>query len=568
MLDWLLKPKFYTKCNSCVKLIKLRLEFLLNKRNAVLKFLKKDIADLLSSGLDYKAYERAGALLIEQNKLSCYELVANFVGCIFDHLEDFYKQRDCPDDCKEAIPSLMYAAARFSDLPELRELRTLFSKKFGNSLESCISKELRFVEKLRSDPPSKELSIQLLHDLAQEFSIEWHSKTLEQRFFSQLLPEPKHDPLNDYDDAKGHKNNNFAIPRIEDLVTRGEERDKRDHPTSKGYERYILSKERSWRLQSSSGDETTTEYSTQGGSKARSSSLESVSEDELEIKESFSIKLVPPSYVQEKFNKGENNFKKTTESEALTEEESNHDLREPVVQRNQIPRSVRQRHLKPPPGNDNVSDSKIGITIAKLDSSGMKSEKAKEEGDSRDSEERMIDDELLMHCGKKQHDVVLGKNHGILSGIGKANTSADPSQQGHHNRQKRRHAKSDFGATSLPAEETVSKQALKGKSDFGATSLPPEETKGLAKSDFGATSLPPEETVSKQALKGHAKSDFGATSLPPEETVSKQTSKGHARAISLEPQMLRDPAHVHPRLPDYDELHARFTAQRKIAPPP
>lgn len=50
--------------------------------------------------------------------------------------------RDCPDECKEAVPSLMYAAARISDLPELRDLRTLFTEKFGNSLEPYTCKEV------------------------------------------------------------------------------------------------------------------------------------------------------------------------------------------------------------------------------------------------------------------------------------------------------------------------------------------------------------------------------------------------------------------------------------------
>ena len=50
--------------------------------------------------------------------------------------------RDCPEECKEAVPSLIYAAARFSDLPELRDLRTMFTERYGNSLESCINKEV------------------------------------------------------------------------------------------------------------------------------------------------------------------------------------------------------------------------------------------------------------------------------------------------------------------------------------------------------------------------------------------------------------------------------------------
>ncbi|KAJ1429078.1 Vacuolar protein sorting-associated protein Ist1 [Sesbania bispinosa] len=149
----------------------MRLEIVQKRRTAVQKFLKSDIAELLRRGLDYDAYNRAEGLLFEQNMLSCYELIAKFVGCISDHVLDLTKQKDCPDECKEAVPSLMYAAARIGDLPELRELRTLFTEKFGNSLEPYTSKEL--VEKLRRDPPTAERKIRLLYDIAQEFSIEW-----------------------------------------------------------------------------------------------------------------------------------------------------------------------------------------------------------------------------------------------------------------------------------------------------------------------------------------------------------------------------------------------------------
>lgn len=106
--------------------------------------------------------------------LSCYEFIEKFIGCVSDHLEDLIKQRcvflymhacmhfnyvsilkheniaillysDCPEECKEAIPSLIYAAARISDLPELRDLRTVFTEKYENSLEPYISKEVIFL---------------------------------------------------------------------------------------------------------------------------------------------------------------------------------------------------------------------------------------------------------------------------------------------------------------------------------------------------------------------------------------------------------------------------------------
>lgn len=296
----------------------MRLETIRKKRNAVQKFLKKDIADLLRNTLDYNAYGRAEGLFVEQNMSACYELIAMFVGCISGHVRDICKLKDCPDECKEAIPSLIYAAARFSDLPELRDLRTLFTEKFGNSLEPYISKE--FIERLRQNPPSKEMKIQLLHELAQEFSIEWDRKALEQRLYSPPLlheEKPKHDPQNDYGNVKCQKNNDDAW----------------------------------WRVQTSTDNETTTtDNSSQDGPKACSGSFENVYEDdEAEINKPFSSKVVPPPYVKE--NKVESNLKKPSET----------------PQEKPIPRSVRRRPLKPPPEENTVKDFSKAGDDAKLD---------------------------------------------------------------------------------------------------------------------------------------------------------------------------------------------------------
>lgn len=47
-----------------VKLTKTRLEAINRKRNAVEKYLKKDIVDLLKNGLDYNAYGRVSSLFL------------------------------------------------------------------------------------------------------------------------------------------------------------------------------------------------------------------------------------------------------------------------------------------------------------------------------------------------------------------------------------------------------------------------------------------------------------------------------------------------------------------------
>lgn len=319
MFQGLLKPKSYTKCKNCLKLIKTRLETIRKKRNAVQKFLKKDLVDLLRNSLEYNAYGRAEGFLVEQNMSACYELIAKFAGCISSHVRELSKQDNCPDECKEAIPSLIYAAARFSDLPELRDLRTLFQQKFGDSLDPYTSKE--FIERLRQTPPTKEMKIQLLHELAQEHSIEWDRKALEQKLYlpppvlHEEKEKPNHDPQNDHGEVKFPKKINDNVkPKPDDFQ---------------------------WRVRRSNENETaSTNSSYLDSKKSRSSSFENVfEEEETETKKPFSNKHVPPPYVKEV--KGESNLKKTVE--ALPAEKPK-------------PRSVRRRPLKPPPVENTVKD--------------------------------------------------------------------------------------------------------------------------------------------------------------------------------------------------------------------
>ncbi|MED6120054.1 hypothetical protein PIB30_017503 [Stylosanthes scabra] len=291
MFRWFLKPRFYSKCVTYVKFIRTRLENVEKKRNAVHRIMKSDIAELLRNGHYYDAYKRSEKLVLEQNMLFCYELVSQFIGCISDHVQDLTKQSDCPDECKEAVASLIYAAARISDLPELRDLRTLFTDKFGNSLDPYTNNEL--VEKLRKDPPTREMKIQLLHEIAQEFSIELDSKALEQR----LSRQPS---LYQQERPKLEKTEKQVI--VEEEHKKGREYNASSQEGTKEFN------DEQWRQQISSDDDdsSTDASSVHHGRKASSSSLGSISEDDSEI---FSNKkpywLVPPPYLKQKTNNHE-----------------------------------------------------------------------------------------------------------------------------------------------------------------------------------------------------------------------------------------------------------------------
>ncbi|XP_058184744.1 uncharacterized protein LOC131302125 isoform X2 [Rhododendron vialii] len=113
------------------------------------------------------------------NLLSCYDFIEQSCEFILKQLRVVQKQRECPEECRESVGSLMFAAARFSDMPELRELRDTFQERYGSSLEHFVNHE--FVEKMALKPPTMEKKLQLLQDIALEFSLNWDSKGFEQR---------------------------------------------------------------------------------------------------------------------------------------------------------------------------------------------------------------------------------------------------------------------------------------------------------------------------------------------------------------------------------------------------
>ncbi|XP_054782528.1 uncharacterized protein LOC129289790 [Prosopis cineraria] len=287
MFSRFFKSKFYKKSKSCLNTTKLRVEIIQRKRNAVQEFLKNDIAEFLRRGLDYNAYQRAAGLLMEYDKSLCYELIDKYSECVLNHLDDLNKQRDLPDECKEAIQTLIYAAARFGDLPELRELRALLRQKYENSFEPYLSKE--FVTKSRQDLPTRETKIQLLYDIAGEFSLQWDGNALIQQI---------HRPPSM---CEG-RSRDEELSKNEDGSNRGGE-EGRDSP-SQGRNEDVNNV-----TIIDSGDEdestTSTDLSSRDGKKASSSSSSASfsedNDDEAE-KRPFSRGIVPPPYLIPKPN--------------------------------------------------------------------------------------------------------------------------------------------------------------------------------------------------------------------------------------------------------------------------
>ncbi|XP_027358556.1 uncharacterized protein LOC113867432 [Abrus precatorius] len=254
MLDGFLGRGFAAKCKSLIKLTKNRIEVIRRKRKATEKFLKKDIADLLANGLDVNAYGRAEGLSIELTLSSCYDFVEQCCEFVLRHLSVLQKLSGCPEECREAISSLMFAAARFSDLPELRDLRQVFQERYGDSLECYVNQE--FATNLNSKSSTLEKKVHLMQDIALEFSIKWDSKAFELRMSKSSAfaqgPNPfKSYEATDYDKPLQGKDATPKAVKYEVSFERSHDYPNDGHKLQKGKEAVVSKKDENYLLSKS-----------------------------------------------------------------------------------------------------------------------------------------------------------------------------------------------------------------------------------------------------------------------------------------------------------------------------
>ncbi|PUZ74148.1 hypothetical protein GQ55_1G042400 [Panicum hallii var. hallii] len=189
MFDSLLNSKFYNKCKHAVKCTRTRLDLLRRKKQAMVKFLKKDVADLLFNGLESHAFARMEGLIVEMNQASCYDMIEQYCEYIVKQLNNLQKESECPQEALEAVSTLIFSAARFPDLPELCDLRHIFTERYGSSVEPFVNSE--FVQKLQNKSFTNEEKLQVMKSIAEEFSVPFDSKALEWKI--TCGPQNKHD---------------------------------------------------------------------------------------------------------------------------------------------------------------------------------------------------------------------------------------------------------------------------------------------------------------------------------------------------------------------------------------
>lgn len=185
MLHKSFKP---AKCKTALKLAVSRIKLLKNKREAQLKQLKREVAQLLESGQDRTARIRVEHVVREEKTKAAYELIEIYCELIVARLPMIESQKNCPIDLKEAISSLIFASPRCADIPELMDIRKHLTAKYGKEFSSAAS-ELRpdcgvgrmLIEKLSAKAPDVQTKIKILSAIAEEHNVKWDPNSLEEK---------------------------------------------------------------------------------------------------------------------------------------------------------------------------------------------------------------------------------------------------------------------------------------------------------------------------------------------------------------------------------------------------
>ncbi|KAK4764011.1 hypothetical protein SAY87_013449 [Trapa incisa] len=181
------------KCKTAAKMAVARIKLLRNKRQTVVKQMRRDIAILLQSGQDATARIRVEHVIREENILAANEFIELFCELIVARLQIIRKQKYCPADMKEGISSLIFAAPRCSEIPELGTIKDVFGKKYGKDFvlaaidlrpNSGVNRTL--IEKLSIKTPSGDAKLKVMKEIAKEHQIDWDTTESEMELLKPL----------------------------------------------------------------------------------------------------------------------------------------------------------------------------------------------------------------------------------------------------------------------------------------------------------------------------------------------------------------------------------------------
>ncbi|XP_058108009.1 uncharacterized protein LOC131251345 [Magnolia sinica] len=155
-----------------------RLSVLKNQRQVRYSQARSDVAQLLQLGHHERALLRVEHVIKEQNMLDVFVLIEGYCNLLIERTVLIENQKDCPHELHEAIASVIFAASRCGESPELNEIRSVFTSRYGKDfaaaaveLRSNCRVNTKMIQKMSTRQPSLEIRLKVLKEIAAENGI-------------------------------------------------------------------------------------------------------------------------------------------------------------------------------------------------------------------------------------------------------------------------------------------------------------------------------------------------------------------------------------------------------------
>ncbi|CAN6991321.1 hypothetical protein BRARA_A03133 [Brassica rapa] len=123
-----------SKCKLHIQSLQCSVKIHRRRRDCMVKQSRSDVAKLLDSDRLQEARRKTRQIYEDEKMLSAYDQVDYFCTSILQNFSPLDRQSDVhllPEETKEAMAGLIFAASRIGELKELQIIRSLFVQRFG-----------------------------------------------------------------------------------------------------------------------------------------------------------------------------------------------------------------------------------------------------------------------------------------------------------------------------------------------------------------------------------------------------------------------------------------------------
>jgi vacuolar protein sorting-associated protein IST1 len=165
-----------------------RIQIANNKKLTSVKHQKKEVATLLGEKKDEKARIRVEHIIRDDFLIEAYEMIELLCELLHERIRQVTTGKQCPDDLKETIYSLVWAASN-CEITELQEVKKHLVRKYGAEFFKVVEENpaevvnMRLFNKLSYRPPGRLLVNRYLVEIADVYKVEWEPPVGESIFF-------------------------------------------------------------------------------------------------------------------------------------------------------------------------------------------------------------------------------------------------------------------------------------------------------------------------------------------------------------------------------------------------